>query len=360
VNRDPASARRGIGLALVAALLFGVSTPLAKLLLGDVHPQMLAAFLYLGSGLGLGSVWLATRLLQTKRRETALTRADLPWLAGAVAVGGVLSPLLLLMGLERTAASSAALLLNLEGVLTAALAWLAFGEHISGRIAAGMVAICAGGGVLAWQGSPTWTDEVGPLLIAGACLAWAIDNNLTQKISGSDPVQIASIKGLVAGTVNFSIAAATGSFATDPVHVIAALALGLFSYGVSLVCYLRALRETGTARATAYFSVAPFAGALLAIVIWREPLTPAFLVASALMLAGVWLHVTERHRHVHRHEPLVHAHVHVHDDHHDAGHRHGPGDPEPADPLPHAHEHRHEPLVHTHEHYPDLHHRHGN
>lgn len=357
---DLRAGREGIGLALGAALLFGVSTPLAKILLSDLRPQLLAGLLYLGSGLGLGCVWLLRRSLPKTRTEAPLTRSDLPWLAGAIAIGGIAAPLLLLLGLERTAASSAALLLNLEGVLTAALAWLLFRENISLRIAVGMTAICGGGVVLAWQGSPDWGGVLGPALIVGACLAWAIDNNLTQKISGTDPIQTAAIKGLVAGTVNFTIAAATGPSRVGGPLLAAALALGLASYGLSLVCFLHALRRIGTARTSAYFSLAPFAGAAVAIGVWHEPVTPLFFVAAGLMCAGVWLHVTERHLHSHDHEPLVHAHVHVHDEHHRDGHQHGPDDPTPNDPLPHAHRHRHEPMVHTHAHYPDLHHRHGN
>lgn len=364
-HADDRSGREGIGLALAAALLFGVSTPLAKILLSDMRPQLLAGLLYLGSGLGLGSLWVLQRLLRKRHPEAPLTRSDVPWLAGAVAIGGIAAPLLLMLGLERTAASSAALLLNLEGVLTAVLAWLVFRENLSLRIAIGMTAICGGGVVLAWQGgpaspaSPIWDGVLGPLLIVGACLAWAIDNNLTQKISGTDPIQTAAIKGLVAGSVNFTVAAATGPSQTDLRLLAAALVLGLASYGLSLVCFLRALRRIGTARTSAYFSLAPFAGAVLAIAVWREPVTPLFFVAAALMCAGVWLHVTERHRHVHTHDPLVHAHGHVHDEHHRDGHHHGHDDPAPSDPLPHAHGHRHEPLVHTHAHYPDLHHRHG-
>ncbi len=351
--------REGIGLALTAALLFGIGTPLAKILLGDLHPQLLAGLLYLGSGLGLGSVWLARRMLHEEPREASLACGDLPWLAGVVATGGVAAPLLLLLGLERTTASSASLLLNVEGALTAALAWLFFRESIGLRIAVGMTAIGCGAAVLAWQASPDWNGLPGPLLIVAACLAWAIDNNLTQKLAGADPTQTAAIKGLVAGSVNLAIAVAADSARTDAFHLAAALTLGLGSYGISLVYYLRALRRIGTARTSACFSLAPFVGAALAIALWHEPLTPAFVGAALLMGTGVWLHITERHRHTHLHDPLVHAHVHVHDEHHGNGHRHGPDDPSPTDPVPHVHRHRHTPLVHIHAHYPDLHHRHG-
>ena len=191
---------RGVQSALLAAVLFGASTPLAKGLLASVSPQVLAGLLYLGSGLGLGALWLWRR--QTgKAGQAALTRRDLPWLAGAIGFGGFLGPLLLLIGLSHTPASAASLFLNLEGVFTALLAWIVFRENVDRRIALGMVAIVAGGALLAWQGRLEWGGLSGPLLVAAACVCWAIDNNLTQKVSASDPLQIAALKGATAGTV---------------------------------------------------------------------------------------------------------------------------------------------------------------
>lgn len=371
MTRAPASTpsgREGIGLALAAALLFGVTTPLAKLLLaggdadsgaGRVGPQLLAGLLYLGSGLGLGLSWALRRGFGPVASEAALSRRDLPWLAGAVGAGGIAAPLLLLLGLERTPASSASLLLNLEGVFTVLLAWLVFGEHIGARLALGMAAILGGGALLGWPEGAVGSGVVGPVLIGAACLAWAVDNNLTQRIAGADPLQTAAIKGLVAGSINIAIAAAIGATAPPGPALIAALGLGLAGYGASLVCYLKALRVLGTARTGAYFSVAPFVGAALAAILWHEAPTPLLALAALLMCVGVWIHVTENHEHLHRHEPLFHTHAHVHDDPHHLGHEHGPDDPAVTDPLPHVHAHRHLPLVHIHAHYPDLHHRHG-
>lgn len=346
--------RRGIGLALSAAVLFGVSAPLAKLLLGVTAPQLLAGLLYLGSGVGLLAVWLVRRRRAT---EAALTRRDVPWLAGAIGFGGVIGPLLLMLGLARTPAATASLLLNLEGVFTALLAWFGFRENVDRRVALGMLGIVSGGAVLSWNGSLTVGGLLGPLAIAGACLAWAIDNNLTQKVSGGDPVQVTSAKGLVAGAVNTVIALALGARAASTATVGAAMTLGFLSYGVSLTLFVLALRYLGTARTGAYFSVAPFVGAAVSLIIFRDQPTPSFGVGAALMALGVWLHLTERHEHAHRHETLEHAHAHVHDAHHQ--HTHGPDDPAVTDPAPHVHGHRHEPLVHSHPHYPDLHHRHA-
>jgi len=341
-------------LALSAALLFGVSAPFATLLLRGTTPQLLAGLLYLGSGVGLLVLWLGWR---REAREAPLARRDVPWLLGAIACGGVLGPLLLMAGLGRTPASSASLLLNLEGVFTALLAWFVFHENFDRRIALGMAAILAGGAVLSWEGRFELGGLAGPLLVAGATLCWAVDNNLTQRVSAGDPVQIALLKGLVAGAVNTGLALALGESLPGGPRIAGAMLLGFFSYGVSLVLFVLALRQLGTARTGAYFSTAPFVGGAVSLIVFRERPSGALLTAAALMALGVWLHLTERHEHEHRHEAMDHEHAHVHDAHHQ--HAHGPGDPPVTDPVPHSHPHHHEPLVHTHPHYPDLHHRHG-
>lgn len=344
----------GVLWALLAALLFGASAPLAKGLLAGVSPQVLAGLLYLGSGVGLSVLWLWQRSAGTAR-EAGLTRQEVPWVVAAVAIGGILGPVLLLDGLSRTPASAASLLLNLEGVLTALLAWLVFRENVSPRIALGMAAIVGGGTVLAWRGRVDGAGGLaGPALIAGACLCWAIDNNLTQKISGSDPIQIAALKGAIAGSVNLTIGFLLSGSLPQGFRVAGALLLGVFGYGVSLVLFVLALRSLGTARTGAYFSTAPFIGAILSVLIWREPVTATLVAAGSLMGLGVWLHLTERHAHEHVHEPFSHSHRHTHDAHHQ--HTHSPDDP-PGEP--HTHSHLHGRQVHSHSHYPDIHHRHG-
>ena len=340
-----------VWLALAAAALFGGSTPVVKLMVGESSALALAGLLYLGSGLGLA----ATRLLRDRGwRPSGVPATDWPWLAGAIGFGGVLGPLLLVVGLARTGAGTASLLLNLEAVLTALLAWVVFGEHAGRRIVGGMALIVAGGVALSWPSADAHAaDWSGPLAILGACLCWAIDNNLTRKVSASDALFIAGTKGLAAGAVNLGLALALGAALPAWPLAGAAMAVGLLGYGVSLVFFVRALRELGTSRTGAYFSVAPFVGAALGIVLLGEPTPPPFWLAAILMGLGVWLHLTEHHGHAHRHEPLSHAHAHVHDEHHRHAHDF------PWDGRePHDHPHAHAPMRHHHPHFPDIHHRH--
>jgi drug/metabolite transporter (DMT)-like permease len=338
--------RLPIAAALGAALLFGASTPAAKLLAGGIHPVLLAGLLYTGSGLGLGAWFLA------RRGRLALRTGDLPWLAGAILSGGIVAPILLMIGLASTSAAASSLLLNLEGVFTALLAWFAFRENFDRRIALGMAFITAGGALLVLQPGALTGNRLGSLAVAGACLAWAIDNNLTRKVSFADATAIAAIKGFVAGPVNIVIAFVAGALWPGVVPAAAAASVGLLGYGVSLALFVVALRDLGAARTGAYFSTAPFAGVALALMLGESP-GALFWPAAGLMAAGVWLHVTERHEHEHVHEPLEHEHSHVHDEHH----QHGHGSSWDGK-APHQHPHRHERLVHRHPHYPDLHHRH--
>ena len=344
----------GAGLALLSALLFGASTPLAKLLLRGIDPWMLAGLLYLGSGLGLLTVTALARALGMGARSEAAVRGRAwLWLLLATLFGGVAGPVLLMFGLARTAATTAALLLNLEGVLTALLAWFVFRENFDRRIALGMTAIVAGGIVLTLGGPLILSAALGPLMIAGACLAWAVDNNLTRKVSQADPVQIALLKGCVAGAVNVGIALWLGSAVPPPGALGAAVVVGFAGYGVSLVLFVIALRHIGTARTGAYFSLAPFFGGLIAVVVLREPVTARIVAAGILMALGVWLHLTERHEHEHGHEDMAHEHRHVHDEHHQHAHD---GTEPPGEP--HSHWHVHAQFRHSHPHFPDIHHRH--
>lgn len=340
-------------MALGSAVLFGLSTPISKILLGQFDPIMLASLFYLGSGIGLSACMVAQRF-SALAKPTPVRRHDFPWLASAIVCGGVLAPILLMTGLKQTNAATASLLLNLESVFTATIAWLIFKEATDRRMVLGMVAIVIGSVALVSPSLAQLALSLPALYIVGACLGWATDNNLTRKVSAADPVQIAALKGLVAGTVNFVVALSLGLSLPNFVAIVSALAIGFFSYGLSLVLFIFALRHIGTARSSAYFSAAPFIGASASILLFNEPITTHLIIGALFMAVGLWLHLTEDHAHEHTHEPLEHEHQHVHDEHHQ--HTHNAGD---ATGEPHSHAHRHERLTHKHPHFPDLHHDHS-
>ncbi|MEK1887691.1 MAG: EamA family transporter [Phyllobacterium sp.] len=338
----------GVPAALGAAVLFGAGTPLAKILLEAVSPWMLAGLLYLGSGIGL----FAYRGL-TNAQAVSIPRKELPWFVSAVIAGGVVGPVLLMVGLSGMPASGASLLLNAEGVFTVLLAWFAFKENFDRRIALGMTAILAGAVVLCWPVKPDFAGFVPALAILGACLAWGIDNNLTRKVSLTDATWIAATKGLVAGTVNLILALVAGSALPLLPKLAGALVVGFLAYGVSLALFVVGLRHLGTARTGAYFSIAPFVGALIAVAM-GEPITMPLIVSGLLMGAGILLHLTEHHEHTHNHEAIEHDHEHVHDAHHQHEHTFpvAPG-------TKHRHPHEHMSITHSHAHYPDSHHQHS-
>ena len=341
--------------ALTAAALFGAATPLAKALLGSISPFMVAGLFYLGSGFGLGVGIIVRRMRRTPAHagnDHRIRRDEWPWLGGAIVAGGVAGPALLMLGLASTPAATSSLLLNLEGVLTAVIAWVVFRENVDLQVFLGMLAIVAAGVMLSWTPGAAGVPA-GALLIVGACLCWAIDNNLTRKVSANDALVIACLKGLIAGPVNLAIALAIGASLPSAGTVGAAMLTGLAGYGVSLVLFVVALRHLGTARTGAYFSVAPLFGVAISLSIWPERPSLIFWIAAALMALGIWLHVRERHEHEHTHELMEHSHRHRHDEHH----RHEHDFPYDGD-EPHTHPHVHLPITHSHAHFPDIHHRH--
>lgn len=316
-------------------------------MLDAVDPWLLAGLLYFGSGVGL-SLYRQFSHAPAVR----LPRSEVPWFAGAILAGGIIGPVLLMFGLTGMPASGASLLLNAESVFTALLAWFAFKENFDRRIALGMLVILAGAVILSVPAEAQISGLWPSLAILGACFAWGIDNNLTRKVSLTDATWIASVKGWVSGIVNLGLAFSLGASMPAWPSLAGAMTIGLFAYGVSLALFVVSLRHLGTARTGAYFSVAPFFGALLAVLM-GEPVTMPLLVAGALMALGTWLHLTERHEHGHVHEETEHSHGHFHDEHHQHAHDY------PVTPdTKHGHKHRHEPLTHTHPHFPDAHHRH--
>lgn len=340
---------------LLAACLFGATAPLCKVLLNGVSPLALASLLYLGSGLGL-TVWLIARRAARPARRHSLQlsgKASLT-LAGAVLFGGALAPVLFLIGLSRTPASSASLLLNLELVFTACLAWTLFREGFEGRVAAGLASVLAGCVVLAWPSGGFEGMGLGSLAVAGACMCWGLDNNLTQRLADRDALQIAAIKGIVGGSVNAALSVELSQAFPQGVPVLEALCIGFLGYGLSLVLFVVSLGLVGTARTGGVFAAAPFVGVGISVAFLREEPSGAFLVAALLVLGGLLVSLSGGHAHRHSHEGMVHVHLHRHDDHHQhdhAGHE--------ADEEPHSHEHAHEATEHAHPHFPDTHHRHA-
>lgn len=337
--------------ALGAALLFGLSAPVAKLLLARVEPLLLSAILYLGAGLGV----TVLRAMRPKHRaEAALRRADLPLVLAVTVVGGVVAPLFLLVGLRRVTAVNASLLLNLEGPLTVLLAIVFFGDHLGIRAALGTATMMLAAATLSLApGTDVAADVWGVLAVAGACVLWALDNNLTQRLSLRDPLALAQVKGLFGGGFALLLAALWGYGIPAVGTVCVGLLLGFVSYGLSVALAVYAMRALGVAREAALFSSAPFIGVLVSVMLLNEALGSRELIAMVLMLTGLVLLARDRHSHRHGHDPVRHEHRHVHDAHHQ--HEHTAADP-PGEP--HVHEHLHSALEHAHPHVSDVHHRH--
>lgn len=352
MEEKPPMPIKGVIYALLAAVLFGITTPAAKHMLTEISPTLLAGLFYLGSGAGLLIYNMSNSRAAITVPKAAVQKRDIQWLLGAIVCGGIAAPLLLMYGLTSTTSSSASLFLNLESVFTSLLAWFVFRENFDRRILAGMFVIVLGGVILAWQPGQALIFSPGLTLIAAACLGWALDNNCTGRIVGIEPSCIASYKGLVAGVVNTSIALALGAAVPPAPDIFAALIIGLTGYGVSLVLFIHALRYIGAARTGAYFAAAPFVGTALSIALLGEALNMQIAIAALLMGLGLWLHLTEHHAHEHQHQALEHSHAHTHDSHHQHEHE------QHFDGEEHTHWHRHEPIVHAHPHYPDMHHNH--
>ena len=338
-----------IGLAFASALLFGASTPASKLLLDALGPFQLAGLLYLGAALGTGGWLVAQRSATSAPRLDPANRARL---AGAVALGGIAAPVLLLHGLELAPAGSVALLLNLEIAATAALGAWCFHEPLGARGWLAVAGIGAAGAAVSWGAG--WPGFAAAGFVAVACLCWGADNQLTARIDGITPARAAFWKGAIAGATNLAIGLATTPFAAPRASVAAALTVGALSYGASVALYIAAAQQLGATRAQAVFASAPFLGAALSFALLGEPLGRAQLAGAALLAISVAALLRARHEHAHAHEALEHIHAHRHDDAH---HLHGHAGQGAS--ARHTHWHRHEPLAHAHPHWPDLHHRHG-
>lgn len=340
--------------ALAAAALFGVNAPLSKLFLGEVEPVVLAAFLYLGSGLGLLLLKGIQKMWGTAvANETPIGKEDIPWLAGAILAGGIAAPIVLLFSLRETAAATASLLLNFEGVATTLIAALAFREAITRRAWIAILAITGATIFLSYAPGSNWGFSLAALGILLACILWGIDNNFTRNISAKDPIMIVIVKGLVAGLFSLLLALLLGNRLPGVGTILGALLLGSLSYGLSITLFIRAMRHLGAARTSALFSTAPLAGVILSLLLFSEAPGFLFVLALPLMLGGAFFLVNEDHTHYHVHEAVFHDHWHNHDEEHHT-HTH-----EEALTTAHAHPHQHDETAHEHHHLPDITHRHA-
>ena len=339
----------GVIAAVLAALAFGVTTPIVAWAGRDVGAFMTASLLYLGAAATALVLRVATRPSAPRLR-----RSDLPRVLAVALVGGAVAPTLLAWGLQRAGATLGALVLNLEAVFTVLLARAFFREPIGSRVAIAVAAMALGGVALtldAWS-SPRW-GVTGLLAVIGATAAWATDNTLTRPLAERDPLEVVVAKGSLGGAATLAVAAAFGQSVPSAGPTVVLLACGATGYGLSLRLYLLAQRRIGAGRTGSVFALAPFVGAALAFALGERTGGPFTLLACGLFAAGVYLHVTERHGHRHGHPATAHEHVHRHDDgHHDHAH-------DPPVEGEHAHPHGHDPVEHDHEHAPDLHHGHG-
>jgi len=341
-----------IGQAVVAAALFGISAPVSKLILEHISPYMLSSLLYFGAGLGMLLVGGFRKIMKVENKEAKLSRKELPYIVLMVLIDTA-APILLLLGLKTTTASSASLLYNFEIVATAVIALLVFRENVGKRLWIAIIIITVSSMILSVSDIRSLSFSPGAILVLLGCISWGLENNVTRKLSIKDPLHVALIKGFGAGTGALVVALLANGLVWDAIYVIAGLVLGFFAYGISVFLYITAQRSLGAARTSSYYAVAPFIGAILSFILFSDQITIAFAIAFLLMIIGVLFAISEKHTHPHSHPFLVHDHKHSHDDGHHF-HTH-----EEKVTGEHSHPHTHQPLEHTHEHTPDIHHTHS-
>jgi drug/metabolite transporter (DMT)-like permease len=342
--------------ALLAAFLFGMSAPISKFLLGEIAPILLAAFLYLGTGISLLIIMGLQRLgKKSNPTEAQIKKADLPWLAGAILAGGIAAPITLLFSIRGTPEGTASLLLSFEGVSTTLIAALVFKESLSRQALWAILSITFASVLLSTNLNSDWGLSISALGILIACILWGMDNNFTRNISAKDPLAIVTIKGLVAGSFSLVFATVLGDQIPGINIVVGAMLLGSMSYGLSIVLFVYAMRGLGVARTSALFGTAPLAGVVVSSLLFREIYGISFIIAIPLMLIGTMLLASEAHSHNHIHEKTVHEHRHCHADIHHV-HIHTQKE---FQAQSHSHLHSHDHLEHEHPHLPDIHHRHA-
>ena len=343
---------KGIWYSLAGSALFASGVPLSKFLLKTADPVLFAGLCYFASGAGL-SVFSLTQ--DRNSQEAPLAKKDWPWLAGSILCGGIIAPVLLMKGLALSPnASRAAILFTSEIIFTALLAWAVFKEHISTRVWLAALLVAAGAAALSGDSGIPHGFNKGLLLVVAACFVWGFDNNFTTRLSGKNPATVGIWKGLCAGTFNMALALHGGAHWPSLPVLLGAGITGFVAYGLSLLMFIKGMRELGAARSAAIFGTNPFVSSLLSIIFLHEPLSWGFAAAFGLNGAAAAALFTERHEHEHVHGLIAHNHLHTHEEHHK--HEHPAGT---DTTKPHSHQHIHGHLVHTHDHMPDEHHRHS-
>lgn len=342
---------QAIGFAVLAAALYGISAPTSKALLKELPPTLMAALLYLGAGLGMLLINALQVMTKKVKSEATMTKKEMPFVVGMILLD-IAAPLFLMIGLTKTTSANASLLNNFEIVATSLIALFIFKEAIGKRMWGAIALITLSSIILSFSDIGSFSFSLGSLFVLLACVSWGFENNCTRMLSLKDPLQVVVIKGFGSGIGSLVLFLSLELKQVPVSYVLATLILGFVAYGMSIYFYIKAQRELGAARTSAYYAVAPFIGVLISWVVLREPISIQFLVALAVMILGTYYAVTEAHEHSHRHLKETHTHKHSHDDGHHT-HRHSyevVGE--------HSHEHTHDEMVHDHAHMPDLHHRH--
>jgi len=275
-------------MAFAAAALYAASAPASKLLLAEATPVFMASFLYLGAGIGMSLIGLLRKILKNGHKETKLDKGDFTYVALMIILD-ILAPILLMVGLGMTTASNASLLNNFEIAATAIIAFIMFGEPVSKRLWKGIAVITAASMLLSLGEAGSLTFSLGSVFVLMAATAWGLENNCTRMLSLKDPLQVVVLKGLGSGIGSLIVAVALGDSPPELVYMFYAMALGFFSYGMSIWLYVYAQRGLGAARTSSYYAVAPFIGAGISYAVFRDPLSPTFLSALALMMLGSYL-----------------------------------------------------------------------
>lgn len=340
-----------IFMAILAASLFGISSPISKLLLVEIPPTLMSSLLYLGAGVGMLAINYIKGISKIEKIEAQMTKKEMPYILGMVILD-IAAPICLMLGLTMTTSANASLLNNFEIVATSIIALLIFKEAIGKRMWISISLITLSSIILSFEDVGSFTFSIGSIFVLMACLCWGFENNCTRMLSLKDPLQIVVVKGFGSGFGSLIIALVLKQHSTNLLYIAMALLLGFVAYGLSIYFYIMAQRELGAARTSAYYAIAPFIGVLLSIIIFSQQITISFIIALVIMIIAAFFAGVEHHKHIHIHEEITHEHRHNHiDNHHNHVHEY-------RIESEHSHVHTHEKAEHIHKHTPDMHHAH--